>query len=214
MEKLSVGACIRAGWEIFKKRPLIIIGAFVIAMAISGIASSLLDPGEGAPVTAATTLMSIASAIIGIFVELGLVTFAIRAHDNVETAKIADLWNPSVFLRYLGAQILVGLTVVVGLILVIVPGVIAALGLMFASYLVIDKGRGPLEAYKESWHMTKGHKMELFLLVLAVIGLNILGLLALVVGLLVTIPVSMLAMVHAYRTLAGTSSEPTPVPVA
>ena len=210
MEKLSVGACIRAGWEIFKKRPLIIVGAFVLAMAISGIASSLLSPAEGAPVTAASVLMSIASAIIGIFVELGLLTFAIRAHDNVEAVKVNDLWNPNAFLRYFGAQILVGITVIVGLILVVVPGIIAAMGLMFASYLVIDKGRGPLEAYKESWKMAKGHKMQLFLLVLAVIGLNIVGLLALVVGLLVTIPVSMLAMVHAYRTLAG---QPNTTPV-
>jgi uncharacterized membrane protein len=33
------------------------------------------------------------------------------------------------------------------------------------------------------------------------IGLNLLGLLALVVGVLVTIPISWLALTHAYRTL-------------
>ena len=203
MEKLSVGGSIRAGWDIFKKRPLIIIGAFVVAFLVSAISSALLDPEKGAPVTTATTLMSIASAIIGIFVELGLLSFTIKAHDNVEGVKIADLWNPNVFLKYLGAQIIVGLTVVIGLILLVVPGVIAALGLMFTSYLVIDKGRGPVEAYKESWQMTKGHKWQLFLLVLAILGINILGLIALVVGLLATIPVSMLAMVHAYRKLSG-----------
>lgn len=203
MQKLSVGECIRFGWETFKKRPLLIVGAFVIAMAISGFASALLDPGEDAPVTAASVLMGLASAVIGLFVEIGLTTFSLRAHDNVETAKIQDLWNPKPFLYYLVGQILVGIAVIIGLILLIIPGIIVALALMFTSYLIIDKGRGPIAAIKESWHLTKGHKWELCMLVVTIVGLNLLGLLALVVGLLVTVPVSMLAIVHAYRKLSA-----------
>jgi uncharacterized membrane protein len=213
MNTISASECIRFGWETFKKRPLILIGAFVLAMAISGITSSLLQPEQGAPVTAASTLMSIASGIIGLFVEIGIVTFIIRAHDSVETVRIHDLWNPKVFLYYLGGQILVGLTVIIGLVLLVIPGIIAALGLMFTSYLIVDKNRGPIEAYKESWRITKGHRWQLASLVAMIVLLNILGLVALVVGLLVTIPVSMLAMVHAYRKLEHGASEVTPVPV-
>jgi len=211
MNKLLVGECIRAGWEIFKKRPVMIIGAFVLAIVISGIASSLLEPAEGAPVTVSTVAMGIASAIIGLFVEIGLVTFSIRAHDSAESVTLKDLWNPQPFLYYLAGQILVGIAVIVGLILLIVPGIIIALTLLFTSYIIIDKHRGPIEAIKESIRITKGHRWELLLLVVTIIGLNILGLLALVVGLLVTIPVSMLALVHAYRKLereAPTMSSP------
>ena len=184
-----------------------IVGSFVLAMAVSGIASALLDPGQDAPVTFATTLMGIASAIVGLFVEIGLVTFTLRAHDSIENVKVSDLWNPKPFLYYLAAQILVGLSVMLGLILLIVPGIIVALAFMFSSYLVVDKHRGPIEAIKESMRTTKGHRMQLFLLVLAIIGINILGLLALVVGLLVSIPVSMLAIVHAYRKLEHGAGE-------
>jgi uncharacterized membrane protein len=205
MQKLSVGESIRFGWETFKKRPLLIIGAFVIAMLVSGITSSLLDPAEGAPVTVSVIVMSLISAVIGLLVEIGLVTFSLRAHDNVAAAKIMDLWNPKPFVWYLVGQIAVGLGVLIGFVLLIVPGVMLALGWMFSSYLIIDKGRGPLEAMKESWAMTKGHKWQLLLLVLALIGINILGLLALVVGLLVTVPVSMLAVVHVYRKLSATA---------
>jgi uncharacterized membrane protein len=210
MQKLSVGECIRFGWETFKKRPLIIVGAFVIAMAVSGVSSSVLEPAQGASVTLASVVMSLVSAIIGLLVEIGLVTFSLRAHDTVETVNIPDLWNPKPFVWYVLGQILVGVTVLVGLVLLVVPGVIAALGLMFSSYLIVDTGRGPIAAFKESWRLTKGHKWQLFLLVLAIIGINILGLLALVVGLLVSVPVSMLAVVHAYRKLSGAA----PVPVA
>jgi membrane-anchored glycerophosphoryl diester phosphodiesterase (GDPDase) len=213
MQKLIVGECIRFGWETFKKRPWMLIGAFVVAMLVSGISSALLDPGEGAPLTATTVVMGLVSGIIGLMVEIGLVTFSLRAHDAVESVGVKDLWNPKPFIWYLLGQIVVGVIVLVGLVLLIIPGVIAALGLMFSSYLIVDKGRGPIEALKESWAMTKGHKWELLLLTATLLGLNILGLLALVVGLLVTVPVSMLAVVHAYRKLSG-ASPVTPVPTA
>lgn len=211
MNTLSVGECIRFGWNTLKKRPLMVIGSFVIAMVVSGISSSLLDPGEGAPVTVTTILMGLVSLAIGLFVEIGLVTFSLRAHDSVETVQVKDLWNPTPFLWYLIAQISVGLGVLIGLVLLVVPGVMLALGWMFASYLIVDKSRRPFEAIKESWNLTKGHKWQLLLLVVTIIGLNILGLLALIVGLLVTIPISMLAIVHAYRTLEKNAQ---PLPIA
>jgi len=95
-----------------------------------------------------------------------------------------------------------------------VPGIILALAFIFSSYLIVDKGKGPIEAMKESWRITKGHWWKLFLLVLAIIGLNILGFILLLVGLLVTIPVSMIALSHAYRTFEHGASEMAPVPTA
>ena len=214
MHPFSVKESIRFGWETFKKRPWILIGGFVLAMVISGVSSALLDPGQNAPFTFATFLMGVASFVVGIFVEMGLVTFALKAHDSIEGVKIADLWNPKPFWYYLVGQIVVGVVVIFGFILLIVPGVILALGLIFSSYLIIDKGRGPIEAMKESWRIAKGHKWQLFVFSSAMVGLNILGLLALIVGLLVTIPVTMLAMVHVYRKLEHAASEMTPVPIA
>jgi uncharacterized membrane protein len=55
--------------------------------------------------------------------------------------------------------------------------------------------------------LTKGNRWKLFQLSLALLLLNILGLLALLVGLFVTIPVSFIAMVHAYRALKGEAVE-------
>ena len=211
MQKLNALECIRAGWDIFKKRPFMLIGVFVVAFIVSGISSALLDPGQNAPVTFATTLMSIASGIVGVFVEMGLITFALRAYDSIESAGIKDLWNAMPFFYYFAAQIVVGLSVLLGLVILIVPGIMVALALMFTSYLVIDKHRGPIEALKESSRITKGHRWQLLVLVLTIIGLNILGLIALIVGLLVTIPVSMLAVVHAYRKLEHGASEVAPV---
>jgi uncharacterized membrane protein len=74
---------------------------------------------------------------------------------------------------------------------------------MFAFFSVIERELGPIEALSESNRITRGHKWPLFGLVLLLIGINLLGVLALGVGLLVSIPVSTLAFVHAYRVLGG-----------
>ena len=142
-------------------------------------------------------------AAVDVLFSMGLVTFLLRAHDDVQSAKISDLWNPEPFWRYLGGEILSSVIIFFGFVLLIVPGIIAAVGLGFFPYLIIDRDMGPIDALKESWHISKGNKWQLFLLALATLGLNFVGFILLVVGLLVTMPVTMLAVTHAYRTLAG-----------
>jgi uncharacterized membrane protein len=155
------------------------------------------------PVSTWGTIVSLVSLFVSIGVSLGLTTFSLRAHDNIQAVQITDLWNPGPFWRFLGAHILTVIAIALGFIALIVPGVILAMGLMFVPYLVIDRGLGPIEAMKESWRVTKGHKWQLFLLFLALIGINLLGVAALVVGLLVSVPITMLAAAHAYRTLTS-----------
>jgi len=77
-------------------------------------------------------------------------------------------------------------------------------------FLVIDKGLGPVASLKESWRITKGSKWELFILIIVLAVLNLLGAIALLIGLFITIPVTALATVHAYRTLEHKAGEMTP----
>lgn len=129
----------------------------------------------------------------------------------MQNASIKDLWTPHPFWRFVGGQILLGLIVIAGLILLIVPGIIWGLKYMFTPFITIDRGLMPMEALRESGRITQGHKGELFLLMLALIGINILGFICLFIGLFVSIPVSALATVYAYRTLERQASEMTTV---
>jgi uncharacterized membrane protein len=210
MHTLSVGDCIRYGWETFKQRPWILIGGFLLAMIIASIPGMFGPPPEFGPdgkvipqpLTTLEVVSSLASLVVSIFVGLGLTTFSLRAHDNIQGLQIADLWNPGPFWRFLGAHILTAIAIALGFLALIVPGIILAVGLGFVPYLVVERGLGPIEAIKESWRITKGHKWQLFLLVLALIGINLLGVLALIVGVFVAAPISIIAYAHAYRTLS------------
>lgn len=211
MRTLSVGDCISYGWETFKKRPWILIGGFLLAMIIAGLPGILgpfpeIGPDGQVippPTTVYSTVVNILSILVSIGVSLGLTTFALRAHDNIETVEIGDLWNPGPYWRFFGAHVLTFIAVTLGLFALIVPGLIIMAGLAFVPFLVIERGLGPIEAIKESWRITSGHKGRILLLYLALLGVVLLGLLALGVGLLVAVPVSFVALAHAYRTLAS-----------
>jgi uncharacterized membrane protein len=215
MPALPIGDCIKFGWETFKRRPWILIGAFLLVVLIS-IIPGLLTPHpeivQGQPPPPPTLfalVMGLISLVVSFLVSLGLVNFSLRAHDNIQTVTIGDLWNPSPIWRFLGAELLVFLIVLVGLLLLVIPGIIASLGLGFAQYLVVDRGMQPVESLKESWRITKGNKGRILLLGLALLGVNILGVLALGIGMLVSAPITLLAVVHAYRFLqAAAGSAP------
>lgn len=211
MQTLSVGDCIRHAWEIFKQRPWLIVGGFALAMLISSLPSMFGPQPEIGPdgrivphpPTTYELVMLLAGIVVSIYVGLGLTTFALRAHDDVAGLELADLWNPAPFWRFLGAHVLAGLAVLVGLLLLVVPGIIIGVGLTFVPYLIVDRGAGVVDSLKESWRLTKGNKLQLFFLLLALLGLNILGLLALIIGIFVTAPLSLLALTSAYRKLAS-----------
>lgn len=203
---ISVRESLSFGWQTFTKRPWFFIGALGLAMIMYGALSWLTDPNRYAS-GIMPFLASLASIVLGLVIEMMLINVALKAHDSVETLALSDATVRLPFWPYFAAKFLTGIIVTVGFILLVVPGVIAALMLMFATYLVIDKGLGPIEAIKESARITKGHRWKLLLFVLSVAALNILGALILFVGLFVSIPVSILALVHVYRTLEHAASE-------
>jgi len=202
----SAGAAIRYGWETFKRRLWFFVGAtliILIASAVSEGIGSAIDAAITGSVDEPSILGAVVSLALGTLISMGATAFYLVAHDNPEAADLSLLWHPQPFWKYLGMYLLVALVIAAGLILLIVPGIIFALMFMFAPLIVIERELGPIDAMKESNRITRGHKWPLLGLVALLILINVLGVLALVVGLLVSIPVSTFAFVHAYRSLSG-----------
>ncbi|MEK7062854.1 MAG: YciC family protein, partial [Patescibacteria group bacterium] len=120
------------------------------------------------------------------------------------------------FWKFLGVSILMPIVVIAGLILLIVPGIIWAVRFSFAPLILVDTKMGPIASMKESFTITRGNFWKFLLFWLAIAIINIVGLLLLGVGLLLTIPASTFAMIHIYRTLsasrAAVVTEPAPMP--
>jgi uncharacterized membrane protein len=204
--EFSTGSALRFGWETFKKRPWFFVGSTVVILLASGLIDAFTNAIDAAVVGSSETPSVIGTVInlgLGTLLGMGATAFYLAAQDNPETVDLSLLWHPQPFWKYLGASILYALAFVAGLVLLIVPGIIFALMFMFTTFIVIDRELGPIEAMKESNRITHGHKWTLLGFALMLVLINLLGVLALVVGLLVSIPVSSLAVAHAYRVLAG-----------
>lgn len=99
-------------------------------------------------------------------------------------------------------NLLVGLATFAGTLALIIPGYIVAFGLVWASAVVLDHNVKGVEALKASWALTDGHKLNIFLLCLILGVLNFIGMLACGVGMFVTFPVTMGALLYYYNSVA------------
>jgi uncharacterized membrane protein len=101
------------------------------------------------------------------------------------------------------ANLITGVAVTLGLTCLFVPGVILSLGLSMTIPIIIDRNLGPIEALTESWKLTDGHKMNLFVYMLIAAGLVIGGLCACLVGVLLVVPILSIAHMYIYLRLTG-----------
>jgi uncharacterized membrane protein len=215
MYELSVKECLSFGWKTFTSRPWLFIGAGLVIFAVSALGDmprALTKGITGTEAMAVGVITFLISTAVSFLVSMGKSAFYLKSHDAVEASDLKNLWHPQPFLKYAITSFLAGAATVIGLILFIVPGIIFGIMFGFAQYLVIEKNLDPLSALRESAALTKGNRWNLFLLGLALLGINILGFCALLVGLFVTLPLSTLAVVHSYRLLSKVSvSAPEPV---
>ena len=177
----SYGNGWRQMWKHFLELFLIGIVGFVI-----GIPSGM--GGWEWEVAAAFSVLGIFGYIYTILianpVDYGISFVYLKAARG-EKPEIRDMFQA--FHNYWNAvlaNLLVGAIVVVGLFLLIIPGIIFACKLAFTPYLVVDRRMAVIEAVKESWRMTNGHALTIFLIGLLAIPICIVGLLCLVVGII------------------------------
>lgn len=101
-----------------------------------------------------------------------------------EKVEIVDLFDGfrTKYLNIVLANLITVALVIMGFILLIIPGIIILCRLVFVSYLVMDKGLEPIRAIEESWKMTRGHGWTIFGLAIISFFIFIAGLILLFVG--------------------------------
>jgi uncharacterized membrane protein len=104
-------------------------------------------------------------------------------------------------LIYVASSIIFGVMVLIGLVFFIVPGIYIGIRCHFFGFFIVEEGCGPIDALSRSAELTKGNVGNLFLWWLMLFGINVVGLLALGVGVLITAVITMLATAVVYRYL-------------
>lgn len=182
--KVDVGAALREGLRLATRRNgLAFVGIFAafnltVSVAADWLAGRVLlwelnNPvafGEeirvGYPdVTIAVIVaLSVAAFVLRLPVKVG----AVRAFANEETDRLpADLFTRRlgrVVVRLVAGTVLYLAAVVVGLFLLVFPGLYLAVALFFFNFEIVVADKGVLEAFRGSWELTEGNRVWLFVL--------------------------------------------------
>lgn len=152
---------------------------------------------------AGSALISIVNWVLSAVISMGLINVALKVVDNKKPVyKDVFFTDWKLIFVYIVANLMRSIAVVVGFLLFIIPGIILAIKLQYIEYFIVDKKMG-FEAINKSWDVTKGVKLKLFLLGIVLCLINVLGFLALFLGLFLTVPLSMLASAYVYRKLSS-----------
>jgi uncharacterized membrane protein len=203
MEKkiVPIKAALEFGWETLRANVVFFLKLFVVLILISIVPAMIFGKIGSMGGTMLAIPMQFLNLVWQSIIGMGFLKICLKLHDQ-QPVEIADLWSciPRI-LDYIVVKFVVGVIVAVGLVLLIIPGLIWAMQFYLGTYLVIDKEAGVGTALRGSSALTRGAKWDLGLFVGVLLLINLVGALFIGVGLLITIPISILANVYVYRKL-------------
>jgi len=206
-----VGSSYSNGWQQLKKYFLELLLITVIGIAI-GVPFGLfrVDANTASAGTAILGILGFAYSLLIVQpVDYGVSFASLRAarRDKLEIKDMFEAFKN--YVNVVLANLLAGAIIIIGLALLIVPGIIFACKLAFVPYLVVDRKMETIEAVKESWRMTGGYAWKVFLIGLLAIPISIAGLICFGVGIIfaiIWIRLAFASLYHAVSSVGQTSS--------
>jgi len=200
---LSVSDAIEFGWQKTRQHSGLMFKIMLTFFALQ-VVSAIVDAVLGD--TFLGFLAMVALTITGIMIGAGFTKISLHIAKE-HAAHYLDLMPPAhTVWYYFCATAVAGVAIVMGFILLIIPGIYLLVRLSMVRFAILDmhsgaRGESIMQSLYHSGQITRGHFWKLLLLFLVLVGINILGFAFLYVGLLVSVPVSALAYAHAYTQL-------------
>jgi len=207
----SIGQVISKGWNIFSQKfgivlKFLFVGVF--AMFVVQLIVSMFGTSDNSTIG---FIGGIVTYVFNIFISIGLIKAMMHIVRD-EPVELNTLFSgKDQVLKYILVSILLSILIGLGFILLILPGIYLMLRFMFVPYLLVDKEDMSIEdLFSASSTMTKGIKFNLFLYGITIFIMNVIGMIPLGFGLLITMPVSFLSFIVLYETLLRDDSASTP----
>jgi uncharacterized membrane protein len=235
-KSLSVNEILADAWQLAKKNTVILLGftavQFAFILMVTTILTSLLGVASGAGVLIQNIILSLFDA----FFTVAFYQVFFKVIDEDTDPEFPDfIPNLVKAVNFLIVKLITGLVLVfiIAVIssvyfynkqdidtsnpfswdlipvyaLIAIPLIFLTIRLCFVVCFIVDQESGASESISQSWAITKGHFWFVTLLFLVMLGLNILGAMALFIGLLFTVPFSSLILITAYRHLVNNYNE-------
>lgn len=208
---VDVGSILNYAFEVWKANLKLLLGVTAVVLGTTygltfaqGVLSEVFrQMGQPEVGGLLAMLFSPLQMVMNVFLGIGQTLIALRLLRG-QPAQFSDLFSGGpLFLPVLGASMLAGLAMMAGFAACVVPGLL--LGLFFWPFywLVVDQRAGVLDSFKVALTIAKVNVGTTLLLWLVCLMIMLLGLIALVIGLLFAVPLVSLIAATAYLMMAG-----------
>ena len=195
---------IKKGWEItlsnWKAILILEIPVFLIYICLITLANIYFPDTPDSPAT--VRFINIVSVnLLGYLLTFAGIIYSLKLAD-LKPYSFSDIQAKMyLFPNYIAASLLTVICMFLGFICFIIPGIIVGTRFTLFGYQMVDKEVGAIKAMEGSWDLVKGATWKVFCFLLAIALINIIGVLCLGIGLLLSIPTTFIASALLYRTL-------------
>jgi len=208
---IEIGEVMGTTWAVYKANFGLCFGVALLVLLCTWIAFipyvvilSLIESNVlGEEFRALVLIPYFAGFLVSGWLTLGHARFMLNISKN-GNASISDAFSGGrYFLRAFGAAIIFGLCYFLGWMFCIIPGIYIVLMWWPFFYVIVDQDEKAMASLNIAKDITVGNKISVIVLYLAVIGLSLLGLLALLIGILFVMPYVSLLWCITYLRMTG-----------
>lgn len=188
--EFSIQESLKKGWEFFKAQPLNSIAFAMLIFSIQGISTLYLKD-----------FSLLISIIISPPLTAGFFLVANRISRGVEVQFFSYFEGFSFLGILIVTSLVSGILTFLGILALVLPGIYLAVAFIFAIPFALFSGMDFWNSLELSRKLITVNWWKFFGFALVLVGINILGLLFFIVGILVTIPVSYFAIYAVFEEL-------------
>lgn len=163
--------------------------------------NAVLGPDVDSGVLAAGGFMAVVMVLY--LISYLLLQIAVLRSAQGHKLQLGALWRELtanwLWLKLIGAFIFVGVALLIGFLLLIIPGLILLWRLFFVPYVLIDQKTSIDEAFKRSWDMTRGYAWPVYSVILVGLLFSLFNVLPLIGGIIAFILGSIYMLAPALR---------------
>lgn len=215
MNDFSISKCISGAWDLTTKHWIMCVVMLVVCVLAYMFNGSMTPTGDYENMTQEDLIRmcselftgkNLVAISLGMIVQYvlyaGLYKMAINGYNGTKVDTSAYSMPIVTYFKFILANIVYQILVVVGCCFCIIPGIIIAVRFFFVPYVVLDEPHTEfIDAFNKSWQMTKGHFFGILGLAILLLLINFVGVICCCIGVIFTEVLTIFASVIAYYQL-------------
>lgn len=185
----------------YRKYASFVIGAMLTFFVLAVVPQVYFMMRAPEPPSTKAQFISFLLTLVQLFLSLGFTKIMLLLVQD-KFVEVADMFNNfRPFLSYFVASFLYGIAITLGLLLLVLPGIFIAIRFQFYPYFILEENVSSFTALQKSYYLSQNLTLELFLFGVAVVVLNVAGILLFGVGIILTYPLTTMATAVVYKSL-------------